>query len=220
MAVTKADILAEIDAIFSALGAQQQLVSDQLTAGKMYEAWVLAHVLDELHRREGFEFRLVGGTKPVLKASPGPINTNYPHFEGECEGRRIAVWTDIEFRTFSFFRRSTSPYPDVGDKHELDIVVVPSGTIGYPAHDEILWGIECKHTAFQKHMARAALGVRRELSLLASDKPTFFRRWPTVRVPAGPPSVVTVYSTSSAVTKYRGAGGVFGIDFTELPLPR
>lgn len=220
MGVTKSRVLAEIDAIFSAFGAQHQLMADQLTAGKMYEAWTLAYVLEQLHRREGYQFSLVNGSKLVLKASPGPINPSYPHFEGECEGRRIAVWTDIEFSTFSFSRRLASLNPDVGDKHELDIVVVPSGTKLYPSFDEILWGIECKHTAFQKHMARAALGVRRELSLLSHQAPTFFRRWPMVRVPADPPSVLTVYSTSSTVTRYRGAGKVFGIDFAQLPLPR
>ncbi|MFI8631230.1 hypothetical protein ACIGEP_01365 [Microbacterium sp. NPDC077663] len=49
-------------------------------------------------------------------------------------------------------------------------------------------------------------GPRRELSLLASKTATFFRRRPLVRVPAKSSSMVTVYSTSSAVTNYRGTG--------------
>lgn len=221
MGMTRLEIIAEIDALLTALGAHKNLVSNQIAAGKMYEAWVLAHSLEHLAKRESFQITFVGGNKLKLKASPGPINNSYPHFEGFAGGRNFAMWTDIEFSTLSYSRSLKSTPPIVGSKHELDIIAVPVGTKTYPSHDEILWGIECKHTKFEKHMARAALGVRRELSLLRSPQPmALFRHWPRKYVPADPPSAFTVYSTSPAVTNYRDAGDVFGIDFLQLPLPK
>lgn len=220
MTLTKAEVISEIDAIFEALGASTSLLPPAITEGKMYEAWVLASVLENLNAREGFRFSLVGGPKLVLKGSHGPINRSYPHFVGRSQDRAIEVWTDVEFATLGHSMRHPGSKPGVGDKHELDIVVVPLGTDGYPRHFDILWGIECKHTSFQKAMARAMFGVRRELSFLRDDQPTYFANWPKSRVPAVPASVLTAYSTDRKIERYREAGRSFGIGFRHLPLPR
>ncbi len=217
--ITPEAIRREIDAILASFGASKSLLPAADASGKLYEAFVLGRVLQGLSDFEGFRFKFVNGPKLVLKSSPGPINRAYPSFEGTDGSRKIAIWTDVEFATFSYAQRGGGGTPRGGDMHELDIVVVGHDVEGYPAHHEVLWGVECKHTRFQKSMARGALGVRRELSLLTDAEPTYFRTWPEVRVPAQPPSVVSVYSTSPAVLNYLDAGRVFGIDFVHEPLP-
>lgn len=211
-------VRAQIDAILDDFGSDASLLPAAAGAGKLYEAWVLGRVLKGLRDDEGFELRLVRGSKLVLKSSGGPINTAYPHFEGVSGSRRISIWTDVEFSTLSFAARGGMPPLGASDRHELDIVVVEQGLVGYPAYREVLWGIECKHTTFEKSMARAALGVRRELSLLTRSAPTFFSSWPVIAVPAEPASVVSVYSIDPTVLKYRDAGSVFGIEFVHEPL--
>jgi hypothetical protein len=109
--------------------------------------------------------------------------------------------------------------PGQAHRHELDIVIVKDGVSDYPGHDDVVLGIECKNTGFEKVMARAALGVRRELSLLQRDRPTAFNSWPTSTVPADPPSVLLVYSTDASVNAYNEAGCKFGVDFRYEPMP-
>lgn len=219
MPVSKAQIIATVDQAFAALGATSSVLPANVTAGKMYEAWVLAHLLERLSSIEGFTFSFHGGSNLVLKSSPGPINRRYAHFYGVRGSDEIEVWTDVEFRTFSHARLAVLNSPFGGFKHELDIIVVPVGTRNYPAHDEILLGVECKATTFRKDMERAILGVRRELSVMRNSQRTAFRMWPTARVNAWPASVVAVCSTDPAVAKYAPIGDLYGIEFMHLPLP-
>lgn len=214
---------ARIDTILSTYQAVSAtstgLLTDKLTSGKVYEAWVLSIVLDKLRTDEGFNITLVGGNKVHLKSSPGPINRSYPHFRLQRVGSpHLEAWTDVQFITFSYSHRKARAAPGPGDHHELDIIVVPVGVTGRPGHDKIMMGVECKNTGFEKHMMRAALGIRRELSLLADPAPTSFHTWPRSTVPARPPSVFMVYSTDPRVTQYNDAGQVFGIDFVCEPM--
>lgn len=73
-------------------------------------------------------------------------------------------------------------------------------------------------TSFAKSMWRAALGVRRELSLLVPEIDTDFQMWPRKKVPAQPPSVFMVFSTDPAVTQYARAGEFFGVDVAHSPM--
>lgn len=224
MSLSLADAVAKVNEIFATYGSSTggtDLVGEEWKAGKVYEAWILSVVLERLEQIEGFEVALVGGSKVHLKSSPGPINTNYPHFVLSRTGSEsLAVWTDVEFSTLSFHLKGLSGSPGKAHRHELDVVVVPVGTIGYPNPTEIMLGVECKNTGFQKHMARAILGVRRELSMLRNEEhPTPFVTWPRSGVPAVPPSVVMVFSTDPAVDEYNAAGVVFGVDFCHEPMP-
>ena len=67
-------------------------------------------------------------------------------------------------------------------------------------------------------MARAALGVRRELSLLHPPNPTPFIQWPRNLVPAHPPSILLVFSTDPAVKEYNPAGAFYGVEFLYEPM--
>lgn len=221
MSLSLEDAKKQIDLILAqyasaSAGWTGSLLTNTLTSGKVYEAWVLSLVLEKLHTIEDYEITLVGGTYVTLKSSGGPINRRYPHFRLSRSGEQdLEVWTDIQFLTLSYARRAKYGTPGVGpgDHHELDIVAVPAGTSGRPGHDKIVIGVECKNTGFEKYMMRAALGVRRELSLLSPEIPTRFRYWPHPWVPANPPSMLMVYSTDSSVTQYAAAGDVFGVDF-------
>jgi hypothetical protein len=221
--VTKRDIIARIAKAFdtyvaSAPGASADLVPDTLKAGKLYEAHVLAAVARELVIKEGFELRLVQGSKLVLKASPGPINAAYPHIQAYRNGQHVAdLWTDVEFTTLSF-RRSGLSFPQAGHYHELDIAMVDAGATGRPTPAQVWLAVECKNTPFEKALLRQILGVRRELSLLQASRDSRFQRWPASQVPADPPSCLVVYSTSSAVTSYAAPGSCFGIEFVYEPL--
>lgn len=197
------------------------VVPPALTAGKLYEAWVLCSVLERLRVDEGFAVQLRQSSKVTLKSSPGPINRAYPYFELiSSQGRpAIEVWTDVEFLTLSYARRSGRSTPRPGDYHELDIVAVPIGTMARPANDEILLGVECKNTGYTKELLRGILGVRRELSLLRDPMPTHFAKWPRSMAPADPASCLMVYSTDKQVVNYVDPGDVFGIDFVHDALP-
>lgn len=190
------------------------LVPLTLTLGKLYEAHVLSLVLEKLHRIEGFRIVLVNSNFVYLKSAPGPINSQYPHFDLYRQNDKIAeIWTDIEFLTLSFNRNGGLGTPSPGDYHELDILLVNPGITGYPRHNEIWLGVECKNTGYTKAFLREILGVRRELSLLQGPHQTYFSRWPRSVVPADPPSCLVVYSTDPAILNYTSPGTVFGIDF-------
>lgn len=82
MPLAKAHVVAMIDHAFAALGSKSSALPANVASGKMYEAWVLAHLLERLSSREGYTFSFRGGSKLVLKSSPGPINRSYAHFHG------------------------------------------------------------------------------------------------------------------------------------------
>jgi hypothetical protein len=181
---------------------------------------VLTLLLDRLQQVEGFDVKLVGGAKVYLKSSPGPINPKYPHFRLTRPGSPpYDVWTDVEFATMSYHISGSSGLPGQAHRHELDVLIVKGGVASYPAHTDIVLGVECKNTGFKKGMARAALGLRRELSLLTTDKPTPFISWPRLSVPADTPSVLMAFSTDPTATSFNDAGGVFGVDFCYEPMP-
>ena len=223
MAITLEEAKARIDAIWltyqASTGSAVSVLAGPSTSGKVYEAWVLSLILERLRLREGYDITLIGSNKVRLKSSPGPINRAYAHFLLRRTGSHdLEVWTDIEFISLSYTRRRHVGAVGPGDHHELDIVAVRAGTQSRPKHDEILLGVECKNTGFEKHMMRAALGVRRELSLLAMPTRTTFRVWPQTQVPANPSSVLQVYSTDRAIERYKDAGGVYGVDFLWEPM--
>lgn len=226
MSLTLAEAIAKVNRVFAAYGTTSSsgsLVPAGWLEGKVYEAWVLTIVLERLRAIEGFKVTLVGGSKVHLKSSGGPINFDYPRFVLTRPGTpALEVWTDVEFSSMSFAMAQSNgvagSHPGKPHKHELDIVVVPAGTSGYPAFEEIVIGVECKNTAFHKSMARAALGVRRELSLLHRDTPTYFAAWPRSVVPARPASILLVFATDPAVTDYNDAGGFYGVDFLHEPM--
>lgn len=222
MALTLAQAKQRIDRmlhIYGASGRHSHLPA-KLTAGKVYEAWVLCEVLERFRTVEQYSVSLVGGSKAVLKSSGGAINPRYTHFILTKSGSpTLEVWTDVEFLTLSHSLRGKPRPPRDGDYHEMDIMVVPLGTRGRPSYEEVILAVECKHTPFRKDMLRAALGVRRELSLLNRfGAGTGFNKWPAAWVPARPPSCIKVYSTSPRVSRYAVTGAPFGVDFEYLPI--
>ena len=196
------------------------LVPRSLTAGKIYEAYILAIVAGELASREGINLRLVNGNRIQLKSSHGPINRIYPCVEAYRDATLVGeIWTDVEYLTLSYSRSSRST-PRKGDYHELDILMVTPGVNGRPRNDQVLLGVECKNVDYNKGLLKDILGVRRELSLLQNPRSTVFNTWPRYQVPADPPSCLLVYSTSLAVLDYADPGEVFGIDFFHEVLPK
>lgn len=194
------------------------LVAENVGGGKLYEAYVLAHVVRHLVRRERFDLVLSVGSVVLLKGAPGPINPTYPHIQMWREGRHVAnIWTDVEFTALSCHRTGQTPC-EPGHYHELDIVVADADSSGRPTPEQIWLGIECKHRQYGKDMLRQILGVRRELSYLHGERRTRFRRWPANAVPAEPPSCLMVFSSSSNVDQYAAPGATFGIQFEHLPM--
>jgi hypothetical protein len=196
----------------------QELVPQTVSAGKLYEAYVLSRVVERLVLDEGYSLRLVGGTKIQLKSAPGPINRNYPRIELSRSGSCLAeLWTDVEFLSLSYSARGQVSLTK-GDYHELDILIVNAGVSGRPRHDQLWLGVECKNTGYEKGLLKEILGIRRELSLLSGPRSTQFQAWPRITVPADPPSCLLVYSTDVDVAEYAAPGEVFGIDFIHDPM--
>jgi hypothetical protein len=221
MGLSDAEARARIDRVLSGYQrAQAQPVRSVLpvtvAAGKTYEAWVLCDVLERLHASERFDVRLVNGSKVVLKTGGGPINDDYAHFVlSNATGEVLEVWTDVDFLGLSAAARDVSEATARPcDYHELDIIVVERGVRGRPWHRDIRIAVECKDSAYDKHMLRAILGVRRELSLLTDPMQlTGFGSWPRRTVPADPASCLLVYSSDPSITRFQPPGDTFGIDF-------
>lgn len=220
---------AKIDAIFDGYrqapaGPGASVLPAKLSAGKVYEAWVLAEVIAKLRAQEGYTAVLHGAASVRLKSSPGPINRAYAYLLlDNSSGQQLELWTDIEFVTLSYDLRRRAGgivLPGRGDYHELDIVAVAPGTTGRPAHGDVVLGIECKATPYTKALLRAILGVRRELSLLLGvGQATRFTSWPSPTVRADPNSCLMTYSTDGGVNALDSAGEVFSIDFVHLGPP-
>jgi hypothetical protein len=226
MALTFDRAQKQIDRIFgsyqAAVGSSRRsLLPPTLTAGKIYEAWVLCRVLEHLSQQERYTVTLRESSKICLKSAGGPINRAYAHFQLDRAGSRsLEVWTDVTFLTLSASHRHVvSKSAERCDYHELDVVVVPSGTQGRPTIKDICIGVECKNLSYEKEMLRALLGVRRELSLLSGPEPTGFRSWPRRTVPADPPSCLLAYGTDRQILDFAPPGQTFGIDFFYEPLP-
>lgn len=191
-----------------------QLLPTNLTSGKAYEAHVLSVVCEELKRKEGCSLILKNGSKVVLKTGGGGINRNYPWIEVRKNGNPIGeIFTDIYFTSMSYSIRGASGKPTPGEYHELDIVMTMFGASGMPKHDEILIGVECKHTEYKKSLLKEILGVRREMGFLSRAIPTIFSKWPLTSVPSNPPSCLLVYCSSNKVSNYSKPGSTFGIEF-------
>ena len=221
--MSKSQIKKQIKSIFEThLGgpsaALGKLVPPKVSEGKLYEAFVLSKIVENLRLQNGYELTLIGGDKVYLKSAPGPINTAYPRIQLKENGACVAeLWTDIEFLSLSRSMRDYGPITK-GDYHELDILVVKEGTTGRPKPDEIWLGVECKNTGYEKGLLKQILGIRRELSFLQPPTVTRFAKWPRTTVPAAPPSGLVVYSTDSSVGEYGAPGEAFGIDFFYQPM--
>lgn len=194
------------------------LIPPSLTAGKMYEAYVLGLVCQRLRISEGMTITLVGSNRVALKSSPGPINLSYPHLRVTKDSTHIAnIWTDIEFTALSAVISGTST-PSNGEYHEADIAMVTVDCASRPTPEEVYLVVECKNTGYQKSLLREILGVRRELSFVVEPKSTRFNTWPASEVRAHPPSCVCVYSTDPNVASYSAPGTFFGVNFYYEPL--
>jgi hypothetical protein len=203
----------------SSQSAYSSVIPAAMTAGKLYEAHVLSRVIEALATQEGYSIRLINSTFLPLKSAPGPINRGYAYFELRQSGTlRAEIWTDVEFLSLSCDRRGKKYSPDLGDYHELDIIVTMPGLNGRPSYAEIWLGVEFKKTAYTKNLLKEILGIRRELSYLQDEGPTRFAKWPRTIVPAYPPSCLMVYTTDQDVANYSGPGDVFGIDFVYEPV--
>lgn len=198
--------------------ALSDLIPPSLTAGKMYEAYVLGVVCANLRKHEGLNITLVGGKRLALKSAPGPINKAYPHLRVMNGAKHVAnIWTDIEFTALSAILSSSSTLSN-GEYHEADIAMVSVDCAPRPRPDEVHLIVECKNTGYQKSLLREILGVRRELSLLSDPMKTMFSCWPQLHVRATPPSCICVYSTDAIVSSYAVPGKLFGVNFYHEPL--
>ncbi len=215
----KAKVTSALKKGISASGsAISDLVPPDFTAGKIYEAYVLGLVCQNLRTQEGLSCTLIGGVNVTLKSSPGPINSSYPHVRVTRAGQHVAdIWTDIEFTALSAAEQSKT-FLTNGEYHEMDIAMVSPNCQPRPHPSEVYLLVECKNTGYQKSLLREILGVRRELSFVARPHNSFFSTWPRLSVPARPPSCIAVFSSDPSVLKFQAPGQFFGIDFFHQPL--
>jgi hypothetical protein len=188
--------------------------------GKLYEAFVLADVIEKLTKIEGCAVRLMKSSKLRMKQKGGWINRAYPHFEVSKNGIIIGeIWNDIYFSTLSHSKNGTSPISNRGNYHELDIAFLKCNVGKYPRYSDVLIAIECKNISLQKSTVREILGFRRELSYLNGPTPTDFDKWPETTVKADPNSVHLFYCTDPFTTHYHINCIEFGTTVNYLPMP-
>lgn len=185
-----------------------------LTAGKLYEFYVLSRTIEELRSR-GFNISFSGKVLE-LKQSPGIIQPGDAHFlvVHPATGQRFNIFTDIEVGTLgSTITGSTG----LCSYHEIDIVVVFDGVSGRPSHDKIALGVECKsHAKFTKSIVKEVLGIKREISLYTDDSmsilATAARQIGPV-VPSNPPLEYWLCYADPKGNQYRLSPSAFGIEF-------
>lgn len=225
----RARAIKEIRRVFAAYRAKQPRDRKLLAAlkdGKLYELFVLSRVVTDLTSR-GFNLTFVPSkaapTTLKFKASPGMIKTSDAHFELRAPySNSIAyrLFLNIEFDTLG--HHHTASGWDNSRRHELDIIVT-NATSGYPRHDEIALGVECKAVAkFTKDLLKEALGVRREMALFTGHQQPSTLTSTGSRSPkavaADPPSEFIVAYIDPKGSSYQLSPKVFGIEF-ELMQP-
>jgi len=180
--------------------------------GKLYEAHILATIIQNLTTLEGCTIKLVSSGTLTLKQKGSPINRTYPYFEVYRNRALIGeIFTDTEFLSLSFSLRRAKTIT-TSDYHELDIVTFSPGLNGRPRHEDVLLAVECKATSVEKSTFREVLGFRRELALLQSTpQKTSFNTWPINLITANPPSVHMFYSIDRPILKYKDNAFIYGI---------
>lgn len=226
-AKARARAIKEIQRVFAAYRSKQPGDRKLLAAlkdGKLYELFVLSKIVTDLTSR-GFNLTFVPSkaapTKLKFKAAPGMIKTSDAHFElraPHSSGTAYRLFLNIEFDTLG--HHHTASGWDNSRRHELDIIVT-TATGGYPAHDEIALGIECKAVAnFTKDLLKEALGVRREMALFIGHQQhstlTLAGARPSKVVAANPPSEFIVAHIDPKGSSYQLSPKVFGIDFEHV----
>jgi hypothetical protein len=185
-----------------------------LSNGKVYELFVLSHLLLRLKKR-GFTLGFNGQTLH-FKAGPGRIKQTDPHFTVRLGSAIWYIFVDIEFETLGSERLSQH---DLSRMHELDIIIT-STTSGNPSFRDIALGIECKAVEnFGKHIIKEVLGIRRELSLLTAMQPSTLSCASTlnnVDVPASPPSELILAFIDPKGLRYVASPKRFGIELWYL----
>lgn len=181
------------------------------TKGRMYELVVLSYLIDHLVSR-GFRFHFVGKVLE-LKEKPSQIKPGDAHFEGvhRRTGQRVKVYTDVEVKGLGCVRGGAT---DLSAYHEVDLVVVDPSTNGRPDPDNVLLGVECKSGAFGKSIIKEVLGVKRELSLLAHDRPSTLSHISngSVMVPSEPAIEFWLAHFDPKGQQYQDGPAFFGVD--------
>ncbi len=213
---------AAILSVFSAYGIARSAIpagASSYVRGKVYELYVLTLVIRYLRRLGyGVSFSHPRGTVQ-FKASAGLLKASDPHFFAAQPGvsPSFDIYVDVEFQTLGSARLKSGATSDLSEHHEIDIGVFTYGLNNVrPAHTDVALAVECKAVvSLPKSVIRGMLGLRRELSLLASrQRRTVIaqaagRSRPTV--PADPASEVWLVTTDASVSRYSNSPSEFGI---------
>lgn len=209
----------QLFANYRAAQPQDTALLESLSEGKLYELFVVCHVVEELTNR-GFTLRF-SGKSLKFKGSPGMIKASDPHFEIDAPGLpgNPALWlfVDIEFDTYGYHLGHVA---DNSRRHEIDIVVV-SSLPSYPGFNDIALGVECKAVAnFGKGLLKEALGIRRELGVLsghpAASILSVFGGMPIEVVPMHPPSEYWLAFTDPKGSNYGQSPAHYGVVLKHL----
>lgn len=211
----------QIFANYNKLQPADSALLQQLNDGKLYELFVLSHVVENLVQR-GYHLNFKPNAQHPsalqFKASPGALKSSDSHFEVTSpRGDRYWLFVDIEFDTLGHAKNGAY---DRSRRHEIDIVVC-SIDAGHPRHDQIALGVECKAwTNFTKGLVKEALGVRREMCFLDSPQPSTLSADPNLKlqvtVPADPPSEFWLAFIDQSGTNYSQSPAVYGIELKHL----
>ena len=219
--MNKAEARRHIQSILDALHnftSQDNAHLRSLSQGKLYELYVLAHLVGDLRHR-GLRLRLKGN-HIHFKQAPGLLHTNDPHFVVDSpSGSQLSLFVDIEFQTLGHISAAT--HTDLSTLHEIDLVLVRDPVDGSnPTYDQILLAVECKSSAvFKKSFVREALGLRRELSYLtysATSELSQLTGGQPVSVPACPASEFWLAFTDALGAQYQQSPGAFGIELKHI----
>lgn len=219
--MNRANAEAAIRSVFRTYGIASSIIPTGPSSharGKVYELYVLTLVIKYL-RGLGY---IVSFSHPrgavQFKSSPGLLKASDPHFAVSIPGSRPSfdIYVDVEFQTFGRSLGASTGTPDLSGHHEIDIGVFTHGLNNVrPAHSDVALAVECKAVvSLPKAVIRGMLGLRRELSLLCSHRPSILADTvgsSVTCVPANPASEVWLVTTDGNVSMYSNSPGAFGI---------
>jgi len=205
MTIRKATVLKALQAAIDRV--KNASASSCYAQGKAFELKVLARLLSDL-RLHRYTLTCTPKAKNHLTFGGAPCRPNGAghdciHVRKGTENYEF--WVSVQFTTLSYGLGAKGLSPTHSDLHEIDVgLFEPLTGPAYPSLKQVAFAASCKAGAWSKMFAREALGLRRELGLLA-EPVTSRATWFVDAVPASPAIPLALFSGDPNCTTYRGS---------------
>lgn len=184
--------------------ARAKASSSPYAQGKAYELRVLLKLLRTLDGA-GYKLKCTPKKAGVLTFGGAPCKANNPRHDFVCAYSRteaLEVRVSVQVTTLSHSWKGSATVA-AADRHEIDVGVYrPITDNRFAVFTELVFGASCKTGTWHKAYVREALGMRRELGLLAPAT-TSSAPWFAATVACNPPAPFALYASDARSSAYR-----------------